>query len=99
MEKLSNVDGTYELSSEDINGKPSWTRGNIVAIWYHPTSKDWLIGRTSGIGGNVAWIQSIVDTDYGCPQQVPKDKWNFWDGNGWQQASSNDMNIKCAGKK
>ena len=89
--------GTYQLS-ENINGKPSWKSGT-QAIWYYSQQKYWMIGPVSEIGTNTGWIYSATDTEYDCPQQVPKDKWKYWDGSKWQKAGSNDVSFQCIGKK
>ena len=94
--KQSSKQGTYEFS-ETINGKSTW-KSATQAIWYYPRYKDWFIGSISKIGTTTAGIHSVADTDYDCPQQVPKDKWKFYDGTFWQTFSSNDINFHCAGK-
>ena len=58
-----------------------------------------MIGDLSDIGTEFRRIASIHDTAYDCPQQVPKDKWNYWDGKHFAQAGSTDIIIQCAGKK
>ena len=96
LAEQSSTQGTYQLS-EQINGKPSW-KSSTNAIWYYPGNKGWLIGHVSEIGGSTAWICSI-DTEYDCPQLVPKDKWNYVDGLEWKKAGSNDVSLQCTGKK
>ena len=90
--------GTYQLS-EEINGKPSW-KSATQAIWYYPDFKDWAIGSLSDIGTNFRGITSVdYNVENDCPQEVPKDKWKYWDGSEWQAASSNDVSFQCTSKK
>ena len=93
----SDRQGIYQLSQE-INGKPSWKSGT-QAIWYYPEYKDWAIGSLSDIGTSIRGITSIGDGEYDCPQQVPKDKWKYYEGSDWQKAGSNDISFQCTGKK
>ena len=51
----------------------------------------------SSIGTNNGGIYSFSDTEYDCPQLVPKDKWSFWDGSDWQDTNSNDFSFQCTG--
>ena len=97
LAKNNGRQGTYEIS-ETKNGKPHWKSAAAHAIWYYPQSKAWLIGRNSDIGTGTAFIRSLADTENDCPEKVPKDKWIYWDGSGWQEASSNDIIIQCARK-
>ena len=58
-----------------------------------------MIGQISSLGKNTAWIYSVAKTEYDCPQQVPMDKWKYWNGNEWQKAGSNDISFQCIGNK
>ena len=99
LAKNNGRQGTYEIF-ETKNGKPHWKSAAAAhAIWYYQQSKAWLIGRNSDIGTGTAFIRSLADTENDCPEKVPKDKWIYWDGSGWQEASSNDIIIQCTGKK
>ena len=71
----------------------------MVAIWYDLQLKYWLIGKISDIGTKKAWIHSVDDKVYDCPQQVPKDQWYYWDGSTMQEAGSNDISFQCKGRK
>ena len=97
MAKQYKSQDTYELS-ETINGKPRW-ESVTKSIWYYPPWQYWIIGSISDIGTTTGAIHSLEDTEYHCPQQVPRDKWNYWDGSNWQEARSNDIIIQCVGKK
>ena len=97
LAKQSSKQGTYQLS-EKINGTPSW-KSATQAIWYYPDFNDWMIGPLSSIGTDFRGITSSGDGEYDCPQQVPKDKWKYYDGTEWQVVSSNDVSFQCTGKK
>ena len=97
LTKQGNRQDTYELS-ETIHGKPSW-KSSTQAIWYYPEFTDWAIGPLSNIGTNFRGITSVGEEEYDCPQQVPKDKWDFWDGSNWLTANLNDISFQCTGKE
>ena len=40
-------------------------------------------------------ITSISDTDYDCPQKVPKDKWRYYNGSSYVTASEGDILVEC----
>ena len=93
------TNGTYELS-EIINGKPSW-KSATRAIWYYSgkEAKFWMIGLISNMGTKSGGIYAADPTESKYPQEVPNDKWKYHDGSNWQQASSDEITIQCAGKK
>ena len=96
LAKQSERQDTYRLS-EKINGKPSWKSGT-QAIWYYPRYNQWIMGSISNIGTNTGGIYSFVlNTEYVCPQQVPKDKWKYYDGSKWKEVNSNDFSFQCTG--
>ena len=44
--------GTYVLSTQMINGKPSWISNHkpFQAVWYNKKTNDWSIGALKDIG-------------------------------------------------
>ena len=89
--------GTYGLS-EVINGKRSW-KSVTHAIWYNSDFKDWRIGALSENGTNFRGITSIDNEEYDCPQEVPKQRWQYYFGDDVSKSCSTDVSIQCIGKK
>ena len=110
LAKQSDKHGTYEVSVI-INGKSSWKSGtsaiwyyqgsiyytvySIYFLGYYPSHNNWYVGKISNIGTNTGGIHAAAYTEYDCPKQVPKEKWKYYDGSHWQEASSNDISFHC----
>ena len=97
MEIQRRAQGFY-TESKVINGKSSW-KSATLALWYFPEKKRWIFGNHQDIGSDRGWIRSSANKTDVCPQHVKKDKWDFWGGNNWQRASTNDVRFLCTGKK
>ena len=79
-----------------MNGKTSWiSSSNRSALWYNPTSEDWLIGKLDNLGANSGYIASNGNQGISsCPYNVTKDAWKYWN-DAWIIADTNDISIEC----
>ena len=94
-----------EIGATNVND-PNWNPG----IRSHLTKRD-IFGNCSGKkyciilyvnSAQVTCFYFFSDCSfdvYDCPQDVPKDKWEYYDKTmGWVIAGPNDINFKCTGK-
>ena len=84
-----------------INGKTSWiSNDNSQAIWYIPKYKDWLIGSFSKIGTEYGGLNSIGGQVNVDPNDVPSDKWKYYNKKSkqWSNPNPYDIEIECLGK-
>ena len=80
--------GTYEKSSERVNGKNQWI-GEASTIWWNPDKNRWTISSTVGSGGGI-----FGPTESNCADEVGSN-WLYFDGSG-EKAAGNDVQVKCA---
>ena len=91
----SSRQGIYQRAGK-VNGKTSWiSSSNSYALWYNPTSEDWLIGKLDDLGANSGYIASNGNQGISsCPYNVTKDAWKYWN-EAWIIADANDISIEC----
>ena len=97
LTKKNFLEGIYE-EHQTVNGKRSW-KSVTHAIWYNSDFKDWRIGALSENGTNFRGITSIDNEEYDCPQEVPKQRWQYYFGDDVSKSCSTDVSIQCTGKK
>ena len=92
----SSRQGIYQKAGK-VNGKTSWiSSSNSYALWYNPTSEDWLIGKLDNLGANSGYIASNGNQGISsCPYNVPNDAWMFAGDGSWNVADANDVSIEC----
>ena len=89
------LEGSYKLSNI-VNGRPSWTSiSTSKGIWYSQESNLWMLGNLEDLGETMGYIYTI--NEYGGPDNITN-VWNYWDGNSWVTAGSNDINFECKGR-
>ena len=91
----SSRQGIYQRAGK-VNGKTSWiSSSNSHALWYNPTSEDWMIGKLDNLGANSGYILSNGNQGISsCPYNVTKDAWKYWN-DAWIIADTNDISIEC----
>ena len=80
--------GTYEISSEKVNGKNQWI-GEASTIWWNPDKNRWTISSTVGSGGGI-----FGPSESNCADEVGSN-WLYFDGSS-EKAAGNDVQVKCA---
>ena len=80
--------GTYEKSSEKVNGKHQWI-GEGDVIWWNPDKNRWTIGSSVGSGGGI-----FGPSESNCADQVGNN-WLYFDGSDENSAGS-DIEVKCS---
>ena len=87
-EKQGSIAGQYEKVI-DINGKPSYKKDD-KGIWYN---KDrWIIGLIADIGTERGYVYTR-NINGGLIDE--KNVWEYWNGNEWTTAGTNDITVKC----
>ena len=77
-DKNGRNDGTYELYSKSIDGKPIWIRNdNHRAIWYYNNS--WRVGLRSNLGSRWSFYKAKSTSD----GVLPADKSLTWSYRPW----------------
>merc|ERR1711935_634521 len=82
--------GVYELTDEEINGKPTYKKG-LYGIWYDDRGQ-WLLGDIAGLGSSTGAIHSIKNDFEGIID--PRNVWKYYTGNEWKTAGTNDVNVQ-----
>ena len=92
----SSKQGIYQRA-EKVNGKTSWiSSSNNNALWYNPTSEDWLIGPLDNLGANSGYIASNGNQGISsCPYNVPTDAWMYAANGAFIIADATDVSIEC----
>ena len=91
---LSFLQGIY-FTSDNVNGKPSWIKGNSYAIWYNADINFWLIAPLGYLGGRLATIKAKNEFE-GLSDK--RNEWSYWNGSSWINANRNDIDVQCKGK-
>ena len=84
----TNIDGHYELQTNDVNGRPYFKMG-YFGFWWDIRDLKWMIGLDSMKGepfGSYAYYRK----DVFCPHQLSEGGWML----GWFPAG-NDLGTTC----
>ena len=84
--------GNYTKSYEKlVHARNYWVSDDEKkAIWFHPLSNHWKIGKATSLGSSTTgsyYIWYYSNFDALCPVDV--NKWKLYDGENWVDAGSN----------
>ena len=87
--------GTYHLNGT-INHRDYWVSDDGTrALWYLPTSKDWLFGSVENLGSGTGAIYSNNDLASLCPYDE-RHTYKYWNGSIW--IDTEDVHQSCVTK-
>ena len=82
----------------DVNGQTAWNSSNY-AIWWVPSSDDWMFGPKEKLGKNYGGIMTTGAGNLSCLYnfQGPGDQWVYYNGgtSAWTLANVGDVSIQC----
>ena len=83
----------------DVNGQTAWNSSNTKAIWWVPSSDDWMFGPMEKLGENYGGIMTTGAGNLSCLYnlQGQDDQWVYYNGgtSAWTLASVGDVSIQC----
>ena len=89
--------GTYQLSTNLVNRKPSWTFiEKKKAIWYITEYNEWGVGILENLGTNVRALSTGRIEDDVDLFDILSDSWSFWDTTN-KSFKDGDVTIQCKG--
>ena len=92
--KQGNRVGIYRRNVT-INGRRSW-KSKSSAIWFHPTSQNWIVGPREKIGNLYCGISSYDGTNATNPYDIPSNAWKYYDSEGevWKNSERGNIIIQ-----
>ena len=81
----------------DVNGQTAWNSSNTKAIWWVPSSDDWMFGPMEKLGENYGSIMTTGAGNLSCLYnlQDPGDQWVYYNDGAWTLANVGDVSIQC----
>ena len=71
-------DGSYDLLDDEVNGQPSYARGDTNMIYYCPSVESWVVAAGTDVDTDACFGDlQLFDSVLGAPQQV---WWRHVDG-------------------
>ena len=79
-----------------MNGQTSWI-SSTNAIWFDPSSDDWIIGLLDNLGDNKGTIVSHGNHGVSsCPSDIANDQWKYYNGESWVLGDANEISLECS---
>ena len=86
--------GTFELSSARVNGKPSWI-SDTQAIWWISQYNEWGVGDLGAIGGSIRGLTAVAENKDFKSLTDEKYVWKYWNKNSFVLPGANDISVQC----